>query len=271
MSDHWHKQYHGDILNSYAGLPVDLRGVAYTLLDLIYDRGGPVAESDSMLAARMCCSLKMWKSYKRRLIEAGKIALTRDGHITNSRAENELKTRQKLSEFGARGGRKKAENAKIRQSFKDGDLARLDEPYLAEGLALDARGRGRGDSNESPSEAKASGADAPDFDPKKFCFDTIAGAFVSAGASEQHGRSIAGKLWNKHPDAVETVLAEMLANPPANPSSWFGDVFKRLAREAKATPAENPQTREIVYDAAGNPTGVRDLTTGTVKPLGRAA
>jgi uncharacterized protein YdaU (DUF1376 family) len=108
----WHKHYHADALNGMASLPVDLRGVYYTILDLIYDRQGPLAESDSMMAARMCCSVRKWVSYRDALIRMDKITMDSEGRIINKRAENELKTSRKLAENGAKGGRARSENAK---------------------------------------------------------------------------------------------------------------------------------------------------------------
>ena len=49
----WHKHYHERALNGMKNLPVDLRGVYYTLLDLMYEHMCPLAESDQMMAARM--------------------------------------------------------------------------------------------------------------------------------------------------------------------------------------------------------------------------
>lgn len=108
----WHKHYHTDALSGMASLPVDLRGVYYTLLDLMYDRGEDLAESDQMMAARMCCSVRKWKSYRTALIQMGKIELTSEGKITNKRFQTELKKSRKLAENGAKGGRARAENQK---------------------------------------------------------------------------------------------------------------------------------------------------------------
>ena len=108
----WHKHYHQDALLGMASLSVELRGVYYTLLDLMYDRKGPLAESDQMMAARMCCSVKKWQKYREALLDAGKIHLDSDGRITNNRFENELKISCKRAENGAKGGRARHENQK---------------------------------------------------------------------------------------------------------------------------------------------------------------
>lgn len=266
MTDHWHKHYHSRILTSYAKLPADLRGVAYTLLDLIYDAGGPLADSDAILAARMCCSVRKWKSYKEQLLQLGKFELTAEGRITNSLCEHELFKRRKQAEFGSAGGRAKAENEKTRNQFKAGDLGTL-QASLLPNQKVEVREEPIG----SSSEAKASGADAP-LDPKKFFFDTVKETFVRAGDSREHGGSMAAKVWNRYPDQADAVLNAMLVENPANPSQWFGGVFKRLAAgERFQAQAPEAPTREIVHDEAGNPVGVRDLRTGAVTPLGRAA
>jgi uncharacterized protein YdaU (DUF1376 family) len=130
MSDlPWHKHYHADALNGMASLPVDLRGVYYTILDLIYDRRGPLAESDSMMAARMCCSVRKWVSYRDALLRMGKIEMDAQGRIINKRAENELKTSRKLAENGAKGGRARAENAKEHNKINgDGEKGLKPDP-----------------------------------------------------------------------------------------------------------------------------------------------
>lgn len=266
MSDHWHKHFHGRILNSYSKLPVELRGVAYTLLDMIYDAGGPLADSDSVLAAKMLCSLRKWKTYKSELLRLEKIYLTDDGRITHPVCKELLDRRLKQAEFGAAGGRKKAENQKKRQDFKGRDLGTLQGSLLAK-EKVEVREEPVG----SSSEAKASGADAP-FDLKKFFFDTVKDCFERAGDSREHGGSMAAKVWNRHPDQAESVLDAMLVENPSEPSRWFGGVFKRLAQGAQIVAAQpSAPTREIVYDADGHPRAVRNLTTGVETPIGRAA
>lgn len=117
----WHKHYHQDAINGMANLPVDLRGVYYTLLDLMYDRREPLAESDQMFAARMCCSVRKWKSYRDQLVNLGKIHFTNEGKLSNKRFENELKTFRKLAENGAKGGRASSETRK--KHIKNSDNA----------------------------------------------------------------------------------------------------------------------------------------------------
>lgn len=112
----YHKRYHSDALAGFMALTLEERGAYQTLLDMMYDRGGPLIDNERLLAGYMNCSLRKWRQVRDQLIEKGKIFLTRDGLISNSRArkeiENASKTRRKLIEAGAKGGRTRAENEK---------------------------------------------------------------------------------------------------------------------------------------------------------------
>jgi uncharacterized protein YdaU (DUF1376 family) len=123
----WHKRYHSDALAGFMSLDLEERGAYQTLLDLIYDRGGPIADNERLLSGYMGCSLRKWRAVRDQLLAKGKIGITNDGLITNARAEFELenaaKTARKLAENGSKGGRNKAENAKNINKNSEPDLA----------------------------------------------------------------------------------------------------------------------------------------------------
>lgn len=126
----WHRRYHSDALAGMLSLTLEERGAYQTILDLIYDRGGPIADNERLLSGYMNCSIRKWRSLRATLIEQGKL-VAQDGTLTNPRAEkqieNDAKTARKLAENGAKGGRKKAENAKNDNKNNGGDLAPLGE------------------------------------------------------------------------------------------------------------------------------------------------
>ena len=97
----WHRRYHSDALAGMLSLTLEERGAYQTVLDLIYDRGGPIADNERLLAGYMNCSLRKWRSLRETLIEKGKLTAS-DGHLSNSRAEklleNDAKTSQKRIE-----------------------------------------------------------------------------------------------------------------------------------------------------------------------------
>lgn len=125
----YHKRYHSDALAGMLPLTLEERGAYNTLLDLIYDRGGPLIDNERLLAGYMNCSVRKWRQLRADLLEKGKIAINRDGQIANSRArkeiENQSKTHRKLIEAGAKGGRTRAANEKKPNENSETDQARL--------------------------------------------------------------------------------------------------------------------------------------------------
>lgn len=102
----WHRHSHAKILVSYASLSAEQRGVGYTLLDLIYDRQGPLIENERVLAARMNMGKAKFTRIRDELIALGKFFITEDGFLMNKYAEQELEKISNLSETRAKSGRK---------------------------------------------------------------------------------------------------------------------------------------------------------------------
>lgn len=107
----WHRHNHSKILASYAGLSAEQRGVAYTLLDLIYDRQGPIIEHEKVLAARMQMGKVKFCRIRDELISLGKFFMTEGGHLMNQYAEKELAAVSEISEIRAKSGKKGGENS----------------------------------------------------------------------------------------------------------------------------------------------------------------
>lgn len=110
----WHPRYHHDALEGMERMSLEDRGAYTTLLDMMYDRAGPVPDEDRMLAGKMLVSVRAWKIIRARLIESGKIEVVETPNgpgLFNDRAANELEKQTKRSrknaESGAKGGRKK--------------------------------------------------------------------------------------------------------------------------------------------------------------------
>ncbi|NIJ18462.1 uncharacterized protein YdaU (DUF1376 family) [Sphingomonas naasensis] len=128
-AQHYHKRYHSDALAGFMSLTLEERGAYQTILDLIYDRGGPVQDNERLLAGYMGCSVRKWRTLRDDLIAKGKIRLTEAGEITNSRAEkeieNQLKTSRKHAENGSSGGRTRADNTKNANENNESEQAGL--------------------------------------------------------------------------------------------------------------------------------------------------
>lgn len=85
----WYKRYPGDFIAGTAMLTDAEKGVYSTIIDLLYDKGGPIEDSPSDLARICgCASVKRFQSIKERLVKLGKLAVVGD-HITNARFERE--------------------------------------------------------------------------------------------------------------------------------------------------------------------------------------
>lgn len=231
----YHKRYHGDALTGFMALTLEERGAYQTLLDMMYDRGGPLIDNERLLAGYMNCSVRKWAQLRQILIDKGKICITRDGLISNSRArkeiENQSKTHRKLIEAGAKGGRTRAENEK-----KDSENNETGQAALEAGLS-DPQAIARASRSQKPdsSVSNDTGADAPPIDPVKAMFDAGVLLLTGAGVPEKQGRALIGK-WRGQSgdDEVRLAIAEAQVARVSDPVPWL---TKRLAGKSKPKPA----------------------------------
>lgn len=109
----WYPRYPQDFLMGTMGMSLELRGAYSILLDMMYDRQGPIPDEARYIAGMLNISVRKWTSIRADLIETGKIFVDENGFISNSRAvfeiENALKISRKRAENGAKGGNKSAE------------------------------------------------------------------------------------------------------------------------------------------------------------------
>lgn len=109
----WYQRYGADFVAGTMALTLEQKGAYSLCLDLIYDRGGPIADDARWLAGVCGVSLRKWSSLREALITAGKLKAT-DGKLMNDRAERMIAATKEASrghaENGAKGGRKRAEN-----------------------------------------------------------------------------------------------------------------------------------------------------------------
>ncbi|CUX20128.1 MULTISPECIES: DUF1376 domain-containing protein [Agrobacterium tumefaciens complex] len=103
----FHCRYHEDALVGYRKLTLEQRGAYTTILDLIYDEGGPIEYNERWLAGEWNCSLRKAKVLLAELLELRKIYLTRDGKISNHRAEKEIEKAIEISRKRAENGSKR--------------------------------------------------------------------------------------------------------------------------------------------------------------------
>ena len=104
----WHRRYHSDALAGMLSLTLEERGAYQTVLDLIYDRGGPIADNERLLAGYMNCSVRKWRALRSALLRRanwspGKAfcqipAPKNSSKTTRKPRENSLKTARKVDE-----------------------------------------------------------------------------------------------------------------------------------------------------------------------------
>jgi len=248
MSDHWHKHYHGRILNSYADLTLEQRGAAYTLLDLIYDAGGPLRLSETAIAGRLQCSVRKWRAVRAELIEAGKFYVTEDGALSNLLCDQVIFDRRKLAENGAKGGRTRVENVKKRNEIKETAQATLGEGFKHTiNQKIDS------------SEAKASDADAsnPLIEIKAEIWAVGRPMFEKAGTDKKAAGVVIGKLIKqKGAGEALAIITAMRADPPMDPEAYLWAIIHGKQALATDTGAA-PQLELVLVD--GKPT-MRPIT-----------
>ncbi|MGK9200472.1 DUF1376 domain-containing protein [Sinorhizobium meliloti] len=119
----YHRRYHGDALQGYRRLTLEQRGAYTTILDLIYDAGGPIDNNERWLAGELNCSIRKARSLISELMELKKIFINRQGQISNHRCEaeieNSLKISRKASESVAKREEKRAEKSKFVSDFNN--------------------------------------------------------------------------------------------------------------------------------------------------------
>lgn len=116
----YHRRYHQDALQGYRKLDLEQRGAYSTILDLIYDEGGPIDYNERWLAGELNCTVGKARKLISQLIELRKIYLTAAGKISNHRCEQEIENSIKISKncaksvkFREEKRRKKAETTNV--------------------------------------------------------------------------------------------------------------------------------------------------------------
>jgi hypothetical protein len=66
-SSPYHKRWHGDALKGYEVLTLEERGAYTTLLDQMYDYGGPIKER--FVCAFLSCDVRVWKRLRASLVD----------------------------------------------------------------------------------------------------------------------------------------------------------------------------------------------------------
>ncbi|MEA3537629.1 MAG: DUF1376 domain-containing protein [Pseudomonadota bacterium] len=107
----WYPRYASDYITAVAGMPFELQGCYALLLDLIYDRGGPIENDPQRFGKLGSCSTRKAGQLVAALIGMGKIRVTEDGLLTNFRAEKTIEIREKTRTNRAKNREKVGKNS----------------------------------------------------------------------------------------------------------------------------------------------------------------
>jgi len=232
----WYRRYGADFIAGTLTLSLEEKGAYSIILDLIYDRGGPIPDEPRYIAGVCGCSLRKWSAIRARLIDAGKIAV-RDGRITNQRAEKEIeiatKSACKLAESGSKGGLKRAENAAVARENNDIEQAELKhrahKPYPDIDTSL----------RSVEKRAQARGSRLPiDWRPSEADWQSAREAGLTSKQAEAEALNFAD-YWHAKPGKDALKL-----DWPATWRSWCRRAFDRLPK---------PQDRDHDLSRQANP------------------
>lgn len=127
MSARWYKRCGADFIHGTMMLSLEEKGAYSLCLDLIYDRGGPIPDDARWLSGVCGVSIRKWNAIRDHLLLLGKL-YAENGLLSNARADFELVSAELSSreraESGAKGGRKRAENAG--QAKQNSDLGQAE-------------------------------------------------------------------------------------------------------------------------------------------------
>lgn len=203
----WHPRYHRAFLEGTQRLSLEERGCYTTILDLIYDRGGPIPDDARWLAGWMNCSVRKWNVIRSALIAAGKIIIEGEGDdavIRNERADVEIDTqsarRRVNAESGAKGGRKKRVFPPKLNGNNDNDQAvALAKPKLKTETET-----------EEGSVDKSTGAESTVVDHDKAAWADAVGVLTTQGGmTEQAARKFFGQLLGRNRIEARDLLSAL--------------------------------------------------------------
>lgn len=114
----YYKCYPSDLLGGIKRLTRDEVAAYCVVLNLIYDEGGPIPDDGQWIARQIGrdTSTRLWNTLRGKLIEAGKLYLTKDGKLANGKADAVLASDAKEHTGRSEAGKAGAEVKKYRAS-----------------------------------------------------------------------------------------------------------------------------------------------------------
>lgn len=180
-----------------ADLSLEQEAAYLRVINAIHKHDAGVPDNDRVLAGLFRTSTRKARALIDALIEAGKVFIE-DGKIWNDRARSDLVQRGfttiSRAESGAKGGRKRSENAT--KSLKNND-----QPQAIASSRIE-------ENREEYSVANATDGGA--VDPAKAVWDAGVKILGASGVSDRQARSFVGKLRKDHPGQDSQILSAIM-------------------------------------------------------------
>jgi uncharacterized protein YdaU (DUF1376 family) len=236
MTARWYKRCGADFIHGTMMLTLEEKGAYSLCLDLIYDRGGPIPDDARWLSGVCGVSIRKWNAIRQRLLDLGKLSAGHD-MLSNARADLELVSAalssRERAESGAKGGRKRAENAGGSKENNDLGQAELKR-------------------EEKIREEESSVAEATVVadDPIKAVFDEGVRLLTEAGQTEKQARSLIGKWRKGRKDGdVLQALLDCRAGAISEPVEWLQKRFGGVKYVSASGYEYRGSLRDIIREA----------------------
>lgn len=109
----WYRRFPSNFIHGTIGYTLEQRGAYSTVLDMIYDRGGPIHDDAHHIAGVLNCSVRKWGMLRTKFIADGKLLVLADGRLMNPRADKEIAKAVSQHAIAQLSGKKARDNSKI--------------------------------------------------------------------------------------------------------------------------------------------------------------
>lgn len=239
----WFKCYPRNLREGMVGLTREERGTYITLLTLIYERGGPIPDDESWLAAQLWCSTRAWRKDRAALIVKGKLFdMIHNGEpcLMNGRAALEISRTSEIStarsEAGIEGGKRSAAKRYVKTNENNVLGAANASPVLKQ-----TPSKRQADIIDLESSVANATAAKAAVDPNKQAWDDALGILTGQGGlTVQKAREFFGKLLSAHGLEARDMLAplaEAFNNQTQDPKAYLTRAAIARAKR-RAVPAK---------------------------------
>lgn len=234
MTSPWYRCFPRDFNDGMDGLTLEERGAYVTVLNLIYDRGGPIPEEAWWITSKLGCTARVWTRVRAALIVKRKLYVVEiDGqaHLMNERAAREIAEREEFSRCKAEAGRRGGRNSRAKANENNGEA----EAQLKHSLSTDQAIHSH---IHSSSEANASGGQPPSASQKAW-----AEAKALLVAQGDMTLEAAGKFFGKlladyrlEPGDLLGAVGEAVNNGTADPQGWLTKAAQARGKRRQTGP-----------------------------------